>query len=102
MLTNKGFWVSVGIVFGAMLAVWLAFSWFEAGKEIRALCGNFHPGWNKGDVVATLETGAYLQYEISATDDGEQIFVDSMYNVGSSNCTIMIVDDVVTSSTFDD
>lgn len=42
---------------GVLAVVWLVFSWFEAGKEIRILCSEFHVGMQREHVVHVLETG---------------------------------------------
>ena len=72
---------------GLLAVVWLVFSWFEAGKEIRILCSGFHSGTERKHVVHTLETGEYLRYRSEAGADSP-IVADSMYNLRMSRCVI--------------
>ena len=73
---------------GVIIAAWLIYSWFEAEKEIRVLCSVFHSGQDIESVIATLNTGEYLQYELQPSDSGQTIYVDSYYNLGTSSCAI--------------
>ena len=98
MFTTKVYGLLAGIVVATVSAVWLAFSWFEAEKEIEVLCSNFHAGQNTEHVVETLKTGEYLRYRTQATDTGQRMYVDSIYNLGTSNCSIEISGNTVVSS----
>ena len=102
MTTNKTLWVSAGIVLAAMFAVWLGLSWFEADKEIRVLCSMFHPGQSMDAVVETLDTGEYLRYRSRGSASEQYMYVDSVYNLGTSNCTIGMSGDTVTSSIYNE
>ncbi len=86
------------VALGVLAVVWLGFSWFEAGKEVRVLCSGFHTGMERESVVRTLETGDYLRYR-SQADPGDRIFVDSLYDLGSSRCVIEFEDGRVVSAT---
>ena len=89
-----------GIIVATVSAVWLAFSWFEAEKELRVLCSNFHSGHNAAHVEEVLDTGDYLRYRTAGTDTGQRMYVDSVYNLGASNCAIEISGNTVVSSVY--
>lgn len=76
------------VALGALLAAWLAFSWFEAEREIRILCSQFHPGLDRERVVRMLDTGEYLRYRPAAGSGDPAIIVDSLYNLRYSRCVI--------------
>jgi hypothetical protein len=89
------------IALGAVAAVWLVFSWFEAEKELRILCSDFHSALEREHVVRTLETGAYLRYRTEADADDPTISVDSFYNLGSSRSVIAFEAGRVVSATYE-
>ena len=77
------------LALGLIVVVWLVFSWFEADKEIGALCSTFHAGMEHEHVVRMLETGEYLRFRTEADTANEPaILVDSLYNLRSSSCVI--------------
>ncbi len=83
---------------GLLAVVWLVFSWFEAGKEIRILCSGFHAGMEREHVVHTLDTGEYLRYRTEGGAD-DPILSDSPYNLRSSRCVIEFENGRVLSAT---
>lgn len=91
----------LAVALGVLLAVWLAFSWFEAEQEVRILCSMFHPGLEREHVFHTLETGSYLRYRTEAGADEPAIFVDSLYTLGSSRCVIELEAGRVVSATYE-
>jgi hypothetical protein len=87
--------LSISISSIVLATSWLAFSWFESGSEITALCGNFHPGVTEESVITQLNTGDYLRYSSTPAEDGKRIFVDSLNDLGRITCTIEISSDGV-------
>ena len=77
---------------------WVVVSWVEANREIRVLCSMFEPGQSLSQVVATLDTGAYLRYHVSSPDEG-RVKVSSVYNGLHTACTVTLADGHVSAST---
>ena len=99
---SKVYVVLAATLTAVVLLVWLVFSWFEADTEIRVLCGSFHPGRDVNSVLATLETGEYLRYRITTKDYGQEIYVDSLFNLRNSNCLISSSNGKVTTSVYNE
>lgn len=76
----------------------LVFSWFEAGTEIRVLCGGFAPGTSRERVEATLATGEYLRWR---PDGPDGLSVSSPYDLGSTRCRVRFGPHGVTSAIVD-
>lgn len=60
----------------------------EARKEIIALCGNFHAGVLKKDVIRQLNTGTFLEFEELNTNNRPQIHVSSKFTLNLVTCDI--------------
>ena len=102
MFTTKAYGVLAGAVSGVVVFVWLMFSWVEADQEIRILCSMFHEGMHKDAVVRTLNTGEYLRYRTTKTHAGQRLYVDSVYNLRTSNCVIEFSGKRVMSAAYSD
>ncbi len=74
-----------------LLVAWAAFSWIEAEKEVRILCQQFQPNATQQHIVATLETGDYLQYTIR---EGTPLVITvATYFNPTVGCELTIIDD---------
>jgi hypothetical protein len=93
-------WLFAKIVGGILTIVYVAVSWIEAEREVRVLCSGFEPGQHVEQVVATLETGEYLRYQVEAVDEGQEIRVSSYFNGLSTACTVALEEEHVTESTY--
>lgn len=100
MATKKLIKVGAAVTLVIVAAAWLIFSWFEAGKEISVLCSLFEEGQTLAEVERTLETGHYLRYQITETESGQRIDVESIYNLGTTRCIIEVAGDRVISTAY--
>lgn len=73
-----------------LLALAATFTWNEARKEVKFLCGNFSAGVSKASVIAQLETGHFLRYRQQATGAGALLTADSAYTLGRLQCRITL------------
>ena len=93
MFIRKALGILIFAMVGITTVAWLTFSWFEAGTEVEILCSNFHAGLSEQSVLQTLETGEYLRYQIISNAQGKRIEINSLYNLGSSNCIVEFTTD---------
>ena len=93
-------WRFAKIVGGMLTIIYVAVSWIEAEREIRVLCSGFEPGQRVEQVVATLDTGEYLRYQVRAIDAGQEIYVSSYYNGLRTACTVATDEEHVIETTY--
>jgi hypothetical protein len=93
-------WLFAKIVGGILTIGYVAVSWIEAEREVRILCSGFQSGQHVEQVVATLETGEYLRYQVESVDERQEIRVSSYYNGLSTACTVAMDEEHVTQSTY--
>ena len=93
-------WLFAKVVGSMLTLTYVVVSWIEAEREIRVLCSGFEPGQRVEQVVATLETGEYLRYQIGSVDEGQEIRVSSYYNGLSTACTVAMDEEHVTQNTY--
>ena len=58
----------------------------------------FYPGKRVDSVIRTLDTGQHLRYTRHAGQERQSIFVDSLYNLRNSSCTVASADGEVISN----
>jgi hypothetical protein len=85
---------------GLLLALYLGFSWIDAGREVRVLCTMFPPETTLDAVLTTLDTGDYLHYDVKPSGERTEIVVGSYYNLLHTACTVDLNGDVVTTATY--
>lgn len=89
----------VATAVGFLLALYLVFSWIDAGREVRVLCTMFPPKTTLDAVLTTLDTGEYLYYTVTPSSERTQIVVGSYYNLLHTACTVDLNAGVVTAAT---
>jgi len=93
-------WLFAKVVGSMLTLMYVVVSWVEAEREVRVLCSGFEPGQHVEQVVATLDTGEYLRYQVGALDARQEIYVSSYYNGLRTACTVAMDDEHVTQSTY--
>jgi hypothetical protein len=93
-------WRFAKIVGSVLTLLYVVVSWIEAEREIRVLCSGFEAGQRVEQVVATLETGEYLRYQVGGIDARREIYVSSFYNGLRTACTVAMDEEGVTESTY--
>lgn len=100
MVTSPRVLATTKILGGILIALYLGFSWIDAGREVRVLCSMFDPDTSLEEVVRTLETGSYLRYQTVSAGETTTITVSSYYNGLHTACTVDVADDRVTGRTY--
>lgn len=88
----------LAVLAGVLAFAFVAFSWFEAEKEVRILCAMMPPGTAVERARATLDTGHRLRYV--ATDGG--LTVTSPWTLGATRCDVVVAGGRVTASRYTD
>jgi len=71
-----------------MVLAGAGFVWNEARKEIVFLCPNFVPGTTSHSLMAQLDTGSFLRYQIRTLPGASEVVIDSAYNLGLYSCVV--------------
>jgi len=87
-------------LFLSLTYIYGVISWFEAEKEVHILCSMFPKGNNAGNLIKTLETGHYLQYQQIEHGDTQHIHFDSRTDLRNSGCNLVIKNNIIQSNTY--
>lgn len=84
---NKASKLSIALLLFAILGA-IGVVLREARNEVYFLCGNFHPGVGKEQVLDQLETAGMSSYQLAAKGKQDKIVLSSDYAPGLFYCDI--------------
>ncbi len=89
MLTLKA-WRNTLIVFVILGMVLYGFAWNEARKELKFLCANFGVGVAQTSVIRQLDTGNWLDYQVTPYQQGVLIVAASDIHLSAYSCVVTL------------